>query len=567
MGLSSALGIGQSALAAYQAALQIVGNNIANVGTAGYTRTMADLSAVPGVNLGYGQVGTGVRLTGVRRAVNEALNARLRNANSNMLSASTQQSYLNRIEGIIDPLGDVNLGSLLGNFFTSLNDLQNNPQNYATRGIVINSARTLTQRVRDIRSDLLGVRTDLNTEIAQATQRADELASRIADLNTEITTAEAGGAGPASALRDQRDQVLSELSDIIGITAREQPSGAVNVYVGNDSLVQFGQSFGLTSSTEINADGLATTVVRFAHNNGPVTCSSGQIAGLIQARDTEVSNQMSRLDAFAGALINEVNKIHSKGQGLSGFSDLTSVNAVLDPTAILSDATNGLTFIPTTGSFFIDVKDSSGATVRTQINIDLDGIGADSTLNSVAADINANVPNVTATVLADGRLQLTADAGYTYAFADDTSGFLASMGLNTFFTGSNSLDININSVVSGDPNLIAAATSDQTGDGTNATALAALQDQVVSSLGGVSLNEYYTATVADLAVSSSAAASASEASSVIFDSLTAQRESISGVNLDEEAVNLISYQRAYQGAARYMTVVDEMLQTLLTLIS
>jgi flagellar hook-associated protein 1 FlgK len=141
------------------------------------------------------------------------------------------------------------------------------------------------------------------------------------------------------------------------------------------------------------------------------------------------------------------------------------------------------------------------------------------------------------------------------------------MGLNTFFTGSNSLDININSVVSGDPNLIAAATSDQTGDGTNATALAALQDQVVSSLGGVSLNEYYTATVADLAVSSSAAASASEASSVIFDSLTAQRESISGVNLDEEAVNLISYQRAYQGAARYMTVVDEMLQTLLTLIS
>jgi flagellar hook-associated protein 1 len=88
----------------------------------------------------------------------------------------------------------------------------------------------------------------------------------------------------------------------------------------------------------------------------------------------------------------------------------------------------------------------------------------------------------------------------------------------------------------------------------------------VASLSGASLNEYYTATVADLAVSSSGARSAADASSVIFDSLTAQRESISGVNLDEETVNLISYQRAFQGTARYMTVVDDMLQTLLTLI-
>lgn len=566
MGLSAALGIGRSALAAYQAALQIVGNNIANVGTAGYTRINADLSAVPGANLGFGQVGTGVRLTGVRRAVSESINARLRNANSNKQSASARQSYLDRIEGIIDPLGDVNLGSLLGDFFKFLNDLQNNPQNYASRGIVINSARSLTQRIRDIRGDLLDVRSDLNREIEQATQNADALASKIASLNTEITTAEAGGGGPAAALRDQRDQLLGKLSEIFSITVREQPSGAVNVYVGNDSLVQFGQSFGLTTSTEINADGLASTVVRFAHNNGPVTCSSGQIAGLINARDLEVASQMSRLDAFAGALINEVNKIHSGGRGLSGFSTLTSVNAVIDPTVVLSDAANGLTFLPKTGSFFIDVKDSSGATVRTQINIDLDGIGVDSTLNSVAADITANVANVTATVLADGRLQLTAASGHTYTFADDTSGFLASVGLNTFFTGKDSLDIDINPVFSGDPNLIAAARSDQAGDGSNATALAALQDQTISSLGGISLNEYYTATVADLAVSVSGVQSAYDAGSVILDSLTAQRESISGVSLDEEAVNLIAYQRAYQGAARYMNVVDEMLQTLLTLI-
>jgi flagellar hook-associated protein 1 len=566
MGLTSALGIGRSALAAYQAALQIVGNNIANVGTAGYTRNSADLNAVSGVNLGFGQVGNGVRLAGVRRAVSEAINARLRSANSDLNSTSTQQSNLDRIEGIIDPLGDINLGSLIGEFFTSLNNLQNNPQNFATRGIVVNTATTLTQRIRDVRSDLLAVQADANTEIQQATARADDIATKIADLNTQITTAECGGGGPASALRDQRDQLLSQLSEIFSINVREQPSGAVNVYIGNEALIQFGQSFGLTTTTEINSDGVATATVRFAHNGGPVPTSSGQVAGLIKTRDTDVASQMSRLDSLAGALIGEINRIHAGGKGLAAFSDLTGTSAVIDPAVVLSDTDNGITFPPKTGSFFIDVKDASGAVVRTQINIDLDGIGADSTLNSVAADINANVANVTAAVLADGRLELTSTGGCTFTFADDTSGFLGAMGLNTFFSGKNSLDIAVNPLIAGNPNLVAAATSDQPGDGSNATALASLQDQAVASLGGVSLNAYYTATVADLAVSSSGASSAADASSVIFDSLTAQRESISGVNLDEETVALISYQRAFQGTARYMTVVDEMLQTLLTLI-
>jgi flagellar hook-associated protein 1 FlgK len=275
---------------------------------------------------------------------------------------------------------------------------------------------------------------------------------------------------------------------------------------------------------------------------------------------------MSRLDSLASALISEINRIHAGGKGLSGFSNLTGTAAVIDPTVALSDTGNGLDFPPKTGSFFIDVKDASGSVVRTQINIDLDGIGADSTLNSVAADINANVAGVTATVLADGRLKLSATGGCTFTFGEDTSGVLGAMGLNTFFTGKNALDIAVNPLISGDPNMLAAATTGQAGDGSNATALASLQDQAVSSLGGVSLNEYNTSTVANLAVSASGARSAADASGVIFDSLTAQRESISGVNLDEEAVALISYQRAFQGTARFMTVVDDMLQTLLTLV-
>jgi flagellar hook-associated protein 1 len=138
--------------------------------------------------------------------------------------------------------------------------------------------------------------------------------------------------------------------------------------------------------------------------------------------------------------------------------------------------------------------------------------------------------------------------------------------VNTFFSGKNSLDIQVNSLISDNPQFLAAGKSELPGDGSNATDLASLQNKVISSLGGQSLNEFYNATTAGLAVDSSSSQSELDASKIVFETLTSQRESISGVNMDEEAVHMISYQRAYEGAARYMGVVDEMLQTLLGLL-
>lgn len=568
MGLTSALGVGRTALAAYQAALQVAGQNIANVSTPGYTRTTADLSAIPGPGLRAGQLGNGVQITAIRRNISEALQTRLRKATSDLGSSSAEKSTMSRLESVLDPLGTSNLGSLLSEFFSAVSDLQNTPENTATRGIVINTGTTLVERIRDIRGDLIAIRTDLNTEIENAVSRADELATAIASLNQQVTLAEAGSSGPASSLRDRRDQLLSELSQLFNTTVREQPTGAVNVYIGNEALVQFGTSFGIKTEMELDgATGLYSAVPRFKHNNGPVDASSGLVEGLTTSRDVHNQGQFSRLDSLAAGLINEINKVHSGGKGLVGIDTLTGLNAVFDSTIALNTADNGLAFLPQTGSFFIDMKDSgSGTSVRTQINIDLDGIGSDTTLDSLAADINANVPNMTATVLASGRLQLTAANGYSFTFADDTSGALAALGINTFFSGKDSLDIGINSMITGNGALLAAGTSGLPGDGSNATAMVGVQNLAVASLGGVSLNDYYTATMASLAVSASAVNSADEAANVIFDSLTAQRESISGVNLDEEAVALMSFQRAYEGVARYMNVVDEMMQTLLSLV-
>ncbi len=567
MGLTSSLSVGRTALAAYQAALEVVGNNVANSATPGYVRISPQLSALSGPTLRAGQIGGGVNLSSLKRNVNASLEARLRTALSDQESASAEQLSLDRLESVFSLLGDRNLASLMGEFFSSLGNLQNNPENLATRGIVLDSADTLAASIRDIRADLIRLRNDLNAEIEDATTQADEIAARIADLNIQITVAEAGSSGPAAGLRNQRDQLLTELSELFSITVREQPSGAMNVYIGNASLIQFGQSFGLKTVTETDSDGYALAVVRFQHNNARISPPSGLVEGLINSRDNYLANQMSRLDTLAAGLIREINNIHARGKGLEGFSQLTALTGVTDPTQDLSLADNGITFLPQTGSFFIDVKDTAtGTVVRTQIHLDLDGIGTDSTLDSVAADITANVAGVTATVLSTGQLQLSATGGSTFTFADDTSGFLAALGLNAFFSGKDSSDIAVNSLLAGNPALLAAAKTDLPGDGSNATDLASLQDLAVNTLGGVSLNDYYTATTANIAVSLSGARSTAEASAIIFGSLTAQREALSGVSLDEEAVSMVTYQRAYQAAARFVNVVDEMMQVLLSLV-
>lgn len=565
MGITSSFSIGRSALATYQSALQVIGNNIANAATPGYTRLNANLEPIASMAAGGGQIGNGVRLAGVSRSVSEALLTRLRTAGSDQQSAHAERANLSQLEGILDPLGEQNLGSLLSRFFASVGELQNNSQNLAARGAVISSGVALADRIKDQRQQLLNLRAQADNEIESIAREANDIANRIAGLNLQITSTEAGGA-QAGALRDQRDQLLGRLAEYFSITTREQSNGSVSVYIGNESLVQNSSSRGIKGVREIDASGYTSTVIRFADDNGRVPALSGRVEGLVTARDGRAGAALEKLKTLASTLIHEVNKVHAGGQGLVGYASLTSLNRVLDPSLPLTTANNGLTQFPTTGSFFIDVKDAaSGTTQRFQIHVDLDGIGADSSLDSIAADINANTP-VTATVTSDGRLTLTAPAGKSIYFADDTSGFLATMGINTFFAGIDSADISVSAAIAANPNLVAASKTGLAGDGSNATDWSRLQDAAVAGLNGASLNSFYNAMVADVAVTSSAAQAALDATTTIVESLSAQRESISGVNVDEEAVNLIKFQRGYEGAARFMTVVDSMLQTLLGLI-
>ena len=185
--------------------------------------------------------------------------------------------------------------------------------------------------------------------------------------------------------------------------------------------------------------------------------------------------------------------------------------------------------------------------------------------HELAVDNRGN-SRLNATVTADNRLRVTAAAGYEFAFGEDTSGALAALGMNTFFGGHDSSDLSVNASLVANPDLLAAGVNGTPGDGSNAGRIAALADGRVAGLNGRSINDYYNAIVSDVAVRGAAAKAGAQAYAAVNMSLASQRESISGVNLDEETISMLRLERAFQGAARYSSTVDRLIGEMLSLL-
>ncbi|HZW07895.1 MAG TPA: flagellar basal body rod C-terminal domain-containing protein, partial [Phycisphaerales bacterium] len=229
------------------------------------------------------------------------------------------------------------------------------------------------------------------------------------------------------------------------------------------------------------------------------------------------------------------------------------------------------------GQIVVEVVTGTGPTAsrqRTTIPIDLDGInsantagyGDDTSPADIAAALNA-VPNLTASIDVNGRLQVSAAAGSTVSFVDDTSGALAAMGVNCYFTGSNAQDMGVSADLA-DNSLLNVTTIDGTTPNASGIAMAivALRDQTNSDLGEATFSGYWDAATQTVSASASNAKTQSQAAAAVKDSLDSQVYALTGVNLDEEAINLVQFQTMYSASARYVGVLQEVTQTLLGMI-
>jgi flagellar hook-associated protein 1 FlgK len=565
MSLIGSLSLGESALAAAQAAIQTTGNNVSNAGDPNYTREVAQVSPSASQQIAPGIfIGTGVDLTGVQRAIDESLNNRLRGADSDNQAATTTQSWLSQVESTFNALGDNNLSTQMSTFFNDWSNLANKPQDLGLRQVVIQDGQNMASAIQDLRGQLGTLQASASQQITSLAGNADTLSQQIADLNGQIVTAQGGTAGTDNGLLDQRDALLGQLSQLVNINTVPQPDGSMNVYVGSSPLVLDATSRGVGVKQQ-DVNGTLQTMLVFKQDNGSMNVTSGQIAAL-QGVNQSVTTVMGQLDSLASNMITEVNSVYSSGQGLQGFTSTTATNSMPDPSLSLDDPLSGLPSAPTNGSFVMHVTDTTtGLTSSTLVQVNLGGPpAADTTLNSLAASINA-IPNISASI-SGGKLTISSDSpNVQFSFSQDSSGALAALGINTFFSGKNAADIAVNNTVVADPSMVAAAQNGDTGDNTNALALAGLGDAPINSLSGASLNQTYQSMINGIANSAASATTNAEAASTVQQTLQAQHDSLSGVSLDEEAVNLITQQRAYQGAARFISTVDQMMQTLLAI--
>ena len=569
MSIGGAFQIGRSALSAYQAALAVTGQNIANLANPNYARQSSRLASVQGgVTYGYNKTGGGVALNQLTRHIDEALEARLRLSLGSKASAEVIYQTLSQTEASYNELTDQDISSQLNELFAEFSDLATSPQNNSSRNLTVATADTLITSIKRQRTNLVNQISDLNDQATASAQRAGDLTAEIASLNELIAQQEAGGVTIASSLRDSRDALLSELGELMNIQVREMDSGSINVYVGSEPLVEFDRSRGPIVVTSLE-NGIEVAQLRFADTLGSVQLTGGKLHGLLQARDLYLQDQINRFDTLAKGLIYEFNRIHSTGVGLVGYESILGEYSVTDETAALNSTAAGLTFPIENGSFIVHMRDkNTGQEITRLIQVDLDGLNNnDTTLADLAADLN-NVPGLTAAVTADLRLQLTANSGQEIWFSEDSSGALAALGVATFFTGEDAQNMGINAAVRSDPRLIATSMNGELNDGDNAVRFAdlALDTSTSSILNNQSIQNYHESLIADLAVEASAALTAHDAAATVYDGLYAQREAISGVNVDEEAINLTKYQTAYQGAARYLTVVNSLTSEIMSLL-
>jgi flagellar hook-associated protein 1 FlgK len=563
--LLSSIQLASNTLHATQVGLQVAGQNIANANTPGYIREEVVLTASPTQRNGTLLQGLGVQVDGVIQKVDKFLEERLRNATSDSSGAAVKQDTYAQLEQLVGELSDTDLSTSFSNFFSSISGILNQPESDSVRNLAVLKGESLVSDFNQLASRATQLRENVNDRIGQSATDITRLLQQIAKLNVQIADSEGGGVlkSDAVGLRDRRASALTDLSKIIDIKTQEQNDGSVSVFAGGDYLVLEGSARTIKVSQSTDR-GLTTNQLRVSETDASLKFNGGEVAGLVSSRDEVLGGFLDKLNTMAGTLAFEFNRIFSSGQGLKGYSNITSDSAVDDVNAALDSA--GLDFTPVNGQFDVQVYNRrTGLTTTTTIHVDLDGLDSDTSLASLATAIDG-IGGISASITSDRKLSIRSDSSEDeIAFANDTSGALASLGINTFFTGSDARTLAVNQAILDDPSKFAASRSGVGADTNVAVDLANFTDRALNTAGGTTLTQLYDRFASDVAQGSAEAKGNAEAADVFQKSLNGQHLAVSGVNIDEETIKVLEFQRAFQASAKYISTLNDLLQVLVNL--
>jgi len=539
LSLFALFNIGKSTLFASQTALSVTSHNIANVNTPGFSRQEVMLNVANSVNIGNGYVGRGVTVSGIRRHYDSFIQSQLIDQRQKYGRSSALNNALSQIEQVFNEANNMGISRSLMDYFNAWHGVATNPEGQTQRTVLLQRANALALTAKQMERGILDTLKGTNKEIDNTVNRINSIASDVAILNGKIVQIEAGlGSEKANDLRDQRDNLLNELSNLVEFTSYEDENGSLTIMVGNRNLTY--QEATNPLSTKINEAGYKDLYLDGI--NITANINKGQLGGVISVRDDIETKPLTGIRRLIASLTKEINALHRSGYGL--------------------DASTGNDFF---NPLQLSTKDySSGAGITATI-ADPSQLTLDEYDISFDAGNNYYVYNKqTGALAASGAY----NSGGTIAFNGIEMVITGTITATDRFFVSPLTDAVENFGVSiSEPGKVAAASSnaDLPGDNTNASQIAQLYDSSMTNLGNSTFTNYYSGLVSNVGTMSRGTSDGLKFDENLLSELNNRRESVSGVSLDEEAANLIRFQRSFEAGAKMIKVTDELLQSILNL--
>ena len=553
----SALSSAKLGLLAQQLAIEVTGQNIANVETEGYSRQDVTFEAnTPRHAIKYGsmhQIGTGVRVAGIERAHDQFLFEQIMDEGDLTGSTEVKKEIFEQLEVLFNEGSGRSLNDALSSFFASVHDLATNARGLSERADLVSKAEHLASTFNQTGKQLFTIQRNIDATIETEVAEINSLTTQIGKLNESIHANEPASQYKANDLRDNRDRLVKELSKKIDIQLIEESDNQISLTLKDGTaLVLKDRVFKL--STSLNGDNDSFKDVNIEYGSGlkniTSTITGGELHGYLDMRDTEVKSALGKMNILSASFIQEFNGIHRAGFGIdrsSGLDFFSPLDVTVD-----HDVDN-------TGTAVVSMTNASPTTVSVdEFEIAFTGSNA-FTLNNLTTNASS------------GTFTFTTGSTFNIkdGFAVTISGIAKAGDKVTFSVSEGAASkMSVSSTITANTKKIAAGTTTN-GDGGNALLMAGLQNKLVfnsvtlsSGSGSYTFDEYYNAVVSTIGIESFSAQATLRQQEGIMLQLNSRRESISGVSIDEEMIKMIKFQQAYNASARMISVVDEMLDTL-----
>ncbi|HHJ4581321.1 TPA: flagellar hook-associated protein FlgK [Citrobacter freundii] len=553
--MSSLINNAMSGLSAAQAALNTASNNISSYNVAGYTRQTTIMAQANSTLGAGGWVGNGVYVSGVQREYDSFITNQLRAAQNQSSGLTTRYEQMSKIDNLLSSKTS-SISTSMQNFFTSLQTLVSNAEDPAARQALIGKADGLVNQFKTTDQYLRDQDKQVNTAIKASVDQINNYSKQIASLNDQISRMTGVGAGASpNDLLDQRDQLVSELNQIVGVEVSVQDGGTYNLTMANGySLVQ-GSNARQLAAVPSSDDPNRTTVAYVDGVAGAVEIpekllNTGSLGGLLTFRSQELDQTRNTLGQLALAFASAFNAQHKEGFDANGdkgenFFDIGSPS-------VLSNAKN-------TGKAELTAEVGDSSKVQaTDYKIVFSGGKWQVTRLADNTTFEAK-PGTDGKLDIDG-LKVTVKANPTGA--NDNDSFILKPVENVIVDMKVKVTDESKIAMASEKNTDPAA---DTGASDNRNGQKLLDLQTKETVGKKTFNDAYATLVSDVGNKTATLKTSSTTQNNVVKQLYNQQQSISGVNLDEEYGNLQRFQQYYLANAQVLQTANALFDALINI--